>query len=111
MRRLAKDCVFRQAPRTSVERPVETDNDEFIIVGPARADMSPDAERKVVVIQNADVPGVQDQHVFNCGEGESENLAETDIAWRPSPGDVERVVDLEKIDQECLLNRFPELLW
>ena len=111
MRRLAKDCVFRQAPRTSVEWPVETDNDEFIIVGPARANMSPDAERKVVVIQNANMPGVQNQHVFNGDEGEGEYLTETDIPRRPCPGDVERIIDLEKIDQECLLDRFPELLW
>src|SRR5262245_14968240 len=73
--------------------------------------MSPDTERKVVVVQHADMPRVQDQHVFDCGERESENLAEADIPWQPRPGDAERIVDLEKVDQERLLDRFAELLW
>src|SRR5262245_23968152 len=73
--------------------------------------MSADAERKVVVIQDADVPGVDDQHILDGGEGEGENLAEADVSRQPGPGDAERIVDLEKIYKERLLDRFTELLW
>jgi hypothetical protein len=66
-----------------VEPPVKADDDEFVIVRFSRADMSSDAEWEVVVIQNADVPGVQDKHVFDGGEWEGENLAEADVSRQP----------------------------
>src|SRR5262245_21252338 len=94
-----------------VEPPVETDNDELLIVRPSRADMSSDAEWKVVVIQNADVPGVQDKHVFDGGEWEGENLAEADVSGQPRPGDAERIIDFEEIDQERFFDRLAEPLW
>src|SRR5215510_13682489 len=94
-----------------VEPPVKADNDELLIVRPSRADMSSDAEWKVVVIQNADVPGVQDKHVFDGGEWEGENLAEADVSRQPCPGDVERIIDSEEIDQERLFDRLAEPLW
>src|SRR5262245_37137350 len=73
--------------------------------------MTPDAERKVVVIQNADVPGVQDKHVFDGCEWEGENLAEADVSRKPGPGDAERIFDSKKIDQERLFDRLAEPLW
>src|SRR5262249_16284051 len=93
-----------------VEPPVKADNDELLIVRPSRADMSSDAEWKVVVIQNADVPGVQDKHVFDGGEWEGENFAEADVSRQPRPGDAERIIDSEEIDQERLFDRLSEPL-
>src|SRR5262245_8297184 len=73
--------------------------------------MSSDAEWKVVVIQNADVPGVQDKHVFDGGEWEGENLAEADVSRQPRAGDAERIIDSEEVDQERLFDRLAEALW
>src|SRR5262249_13891551 len=94
-----------------VERTGKANDDELIIVGPARADMPSDTEWEVVVIQNADVPAVQDKHVFDGGEWECENLAEADVSRQPRPGDAERIIDLEQIDQERLFDRLAEPLW
>src|SRR5262249_30113707 len=94
-----------------VEPPVKADNDELLIVRPSRADMSSDAEWKVVVIQNADVPGVQDKHVFDGGEWEGENFAEADVSRQSRAGDAERIIDSEEVDQERLFDRLAEPLW
>src|SRR5262245_64889028 len=94
-----------------VEPPVKADNDELFIVRLSRPDMSSDAEWEVVVIQNADVPGVEDEHVFDGDEREGENLAKADVSRQPRAGDAERIIDSEEIDQERLFDRLDDPLW
>jgi hypothetical protein len=53
-------------PSYSSERSTQPDDDEFIIVRLPGTKMAAEAEGEIVIIQNSDMPSIQDYHIFDC---------------------------------------------
>lgn len=89
----------------ALERFVELDDDELVIVRLARAEVAADAERIVIIVQNPDVFLVEKDNIFDRDKGEGEVLPDPDVTGLPGRRDEVRVGNTQEINREVFGHR------
>src|SRR5206468_11383309 len=87
------------------QRGTQLDDNELVVVGFTRTDVTPQAKGEVVVVQHADVRAIEEKHIFDGREWECKVAPRAHITGNGGLRDAVRILDIQQIDGQSFLHR------
>ena len=84
---------------------IQLDDNELVVVGFTRTDVTPEAEGEVIIVQHADVRAIEEKHVFDGREWERKVAPRAHITGNGGLRDAVRILDIQQIDGQSFFHR------